>query len=155
MPALEYVVRPYQSPNANGTIIIPSTPSGSREQATLKWGTQCTIPEVSGENFQVVCCKDQLTELDRNSERIRVYQNGDPTSDNWVDLMRAKTMDLKKNEKNSCGDNWDDISGVAQQIDSILSGFASYFNQVTGNPDKNCAELWTFKPQASQAGSAP
>jgi hypothetical protein len=155
MPALEYVVRPYQSPDANGAVIIPSTPSGSRQSATLKWGATATIPEITGENFNMVCCKEASTEQDRTSDTVRVFQNGDSTSDNWVDLERAKTMDLQKKENNNCGDNWDDISGVSQQIDNILADFAGFFNKHTGNPSQTCTQTWTFKPQQDQPGSAP
>ena len=149
--SLEYVVRPYQSPDAHGAIIIPSTPSGSRQAATLKWGAQCTVPDITGGmSFQVVCCKDQLGEQKReNYPPQRMYQNNDPTSANWVDYAPTKTMELTKKEKNSCGDNWDDISGVAQAIDSDLAGWQSLMDQVTGTSDKNCAQAWSFKPQAA------
>jgi hypothetical protein len=145
--ALEYVVRPYQSPNAHGAIIVPSTPTGGHQKAFRQWGAKATLPEVQGVNFNTACCKDELKEQDRTSERIRVYQNGDTSSDNWVDLERAKTMNHTKKDNNTCGDNWDDISGVANQIDNILADFAAFFNQQTGNQPKNCTETWSFKNQ--------
>jgi hypothetical protein len=147
--ALEYAVRPYQSPDAHGAIIIPSTPTGSREKATLTWGAKATMPEVSGINLTTACCTNNLTEHDRQSDKIRIYQDDDPSSSNWVDVERAKTMNLDSKEKNNCGDNWDDISAVAQGIDTELAAYADYFTAIQGQQPTNCGQTWNFKNQSS------
>jgi hypothetical protein len=147
--ALEYVVRPYATPNAHGAIIIPSTPRDSRQRATLTWGKPTTMPPVenTGVNFDVLCCKDDLTELSRESDKKRIFQNGDESSENWVDVERPNMLKLNKKEKNTCGDNWDAISGVAQQVDSTLAEWQNLISSVTGTSDKNCGEQWHFKNQ--------
>jgi hypothetical protein len=149
--ALEYVVRPYTAPSPHGGTVIPSTPRGSRQKATLTWGVPTTMPEVSGMNFNVVCCKDTLTEQNRESDTVRVYQNNDKNSPNWTDWERPNTLNLDKKESNTCGDNWDDISGVAQQVNADLAQWDSLMQQVTGAPT-NCGQSWHFKNQSSSQG---
>jgi hypothetical protein len=147
LDSLEYAVRPYVAPNAQGAVIIPSTPRGSREKATLKWGASATIPPVeTGVNFNVVCCKDNLTEKDRKTEKIRVYQGGDEKSPNYIDYERPLSMNLTKKESNTCGDNWDQISGVAAAVDASLDAFSAEIHSGTAaTPDKNCGQGWHFK----------
>jgi hypothetical protein len=145
--ALEYAVRPFTTPNAQGTVIIPSTPRGSRQKATLKWGVPVTIPPVqTGVNFNVVCCKDNLTEKDRKVEPLRVYQGGDQKSPNYIDWERPLSMNLDKKESNTCGDNWEDISWVAQEVSADLAAFSDAIHSGTAaTPDKNCGQGWKFK----------
>lgn len=149
MPSLEYVVRPYQTPNAHGQIIIPSTPSSSRERATLTWGAKATMPSVGqGISFEVVCCKENLDEQKRTTSRQRVYQNNDSTSPNWVDWDRAETVNLNKKEQNSCGDDWDQISGAAAEIDATLAQYAAGFAPWGGSASstgKKCDTVWKLK----------
>jgi hypothetical protein len=144
--SLEYLVRPYVTPNAQGAIIIPSAPRGSREKATLTWGQPTTIPPIqTGENFQVVCCKDGLTEEKRKNEPLRVYQGGDKNSPNYIDWERPLQMDLKKKESNTCGDNQDDISNVAQEVHADLAMWESIMHSGTLSGSSNCAAQWNFK----------
>jgi hypothetical protein len=101
LDALEYVVRPYTTPDAHGRIIIPSSPRGTREKATLTWGGGALTPparkEVSdGVNFEVVCCKENLKENSRKSDKKRIFQNGDESSANWVDVATPDSLRLKK-----------------------------------------------------------
>jgi hypothetical protein len=150
--ALEYVVRPYTTPNAHGSIIIPSTPRGTRERATLTWGKDSAITtptpvEVSDAvNFEVVCCKEGLNELDRKSDSERVYQNGDVNSSNWVDLERPKKMRLKKKEKNSCfGPGLSETSDVAQSINESNAMWEYALNSGVTRTHTNCSVSWAFK----------
>jgi hypothetical protein len=151
LDALEYVVRPYTTPNAQGQVIIPSTPVAKPQSATLKWGAMATMPQVAtGINFQVVCCKDTLHEKDRKTETVRVYQNGDNTSPNYIDYERPLSMNLEKKESNTCGDNWDEISGVAAAVDASIAEWQQYMDETFGTSDKNCGQNWNFKSQLSQ-----
>jgi hypothetical protein len=153
--SLEYVVRPFTTPNAHGQIIIPATPRGSRERATLTWGatSAITIPEpvevegdAEGVNFEVVCCKEQLNELDRESDQERVFQNGDVGSSNWVDVLRPRSVRLKKKEKNSClGTSLIETSDVTQQVNDVLGMYESAFNSGTTKKPSNCSVSWGFK----------
>jgi hypothetical protein len=153
---LEYIVRPFTTPGPHGTTIIPSTPSGSRERATLTWGAAADMParsEIAGVNFEVVCCKESLSENDRKTEKIRVFQtleDGTISDTNWIDYERPISMRLKKAEENKCGDDWDQISGVAQSINTSLDQFSDDIHSGTVSKSAgNCATSWSFKNLAS------
>jgi hypothetical protein len=150
MDGLEYVVRPFTTPGPHGTVIIPSTPSGSRGRATLKWqatGEDTTRTEVSdGVDFEVVCCKENLTEKSRESDQKRIYQNGNTSSPNWVDVQRPRHFKLKKKNQNKCGDDWDTFSGVGQEIADVLGGFEEDLHSGTvKSKDETCSVTWTFE----------
>ena len=146
LDALEYVVRPFTSTDAHGAIIIPSAPKGSREKATLTWGQPISVPEIqTGINFNVVCCKDALNEHERTTESVRVYQDGDENSPNYIDYDRPLTMNLEKKESNTCGDNLDDISMVAQEVHADIAMWENIMNSGTTARPKNCGQSWKFK----------
>lgn len=149
LDSLEYVVRPYVAPNAQGNVIIPSTPSGSRERATITWGKPTTLPAVSsGVNFSVACCKDTLDEQQRTTETVRINITKTDVDAGYAEFERPTTVNLNKKEQNSCGDNWDDISGVAQAVDADLADWTTLMSQVTSS-GTNCGETWKFKNQSS------
>jgi hypothetical protein len=148
---LEYVVRPYQARGQFGQVVIPATPAASRERATLTWGAQSTMPaRQDGVGFQVVCCNEDLDEQSRESDTVRIT---DPTnSANYVDVARPRTVKLKKQGKNNCGDDWDQISGVAQAVDSSLAEFAGDIHSGTaaiGGDPAQCNVGWKFQNQQS------
>lgn len=151
MDSLEYIVRPYQSRNSQGSIIIPSTPVSSRQRATLIWGAkaQAVIPD--SPDISVVCCDEQLGESKRQSEKVRVYKDGDPTSGQWIDYDRPVRMQLKKKDVASCGDDgWDQISLVAASISADLAAWDNFFSRFDST-DQHCKASWTFtygKPAA-------
>jgi hypothetical protein len=145
--ALEYLVRPYTTPNAHGQIIIPSAPRGSHERATLTWSGAAEVPSPvessDGVNFEVVCCQEGLNELSRESEIERITQQTNP--DNWVDVARAASLKLKKKGTNSCGDDWNQISWVAQEISSDLAIYDANLHSGTAARPENCSVGWKFK----------
>jgi hypothetical protein len=145
--SLEYVVRPYVTPNAHGQIIIPSAPRGSHERATLTWSGAAEVPapqEISdGVNFEVVCCQEGLNESSRENTIERIAQQTNP--DNWVDVARAASLKLKKKESNKCGDDWSQISWVAQEIDAELAVYSADIHSGTASGTQNCSVGWTFK----------
>jgi hypothetical protein len=148
--SLEYVVRPYQTPGAHGSLIIPSRPTATRERATMTWGAPGTMPEVTevdseGIGFEVVCCNEQLNERDRTSETKRIFQRGDTSSENWVDVQRPKTLRLKKRDKNTCIGN-SGISFAAIEVSAALAEFSSAIHSGTASPRaKHCSVEWKFK----------
>jgi hypothetical protein len=144
MDGFEYIVRPYQSPNAQGRAIIPSTPTGSRERATLIWGAKAKAVIPDTPSISVVCCDEQLQEKQRQSEPVRVYKNGDPASDQWIDYERPIKMALKKSDKASCDDNsWNQMSFVATSISEDLASWDSFFAGYDST-DEHCKASWTF-----------
>jgi hypothetical protein len=146
LDSFEYIVRPYTTPSPHGGIIIPSTPSGSRERATITWGAKSTMPDVQGVNFNTICCKDNLTEKDRKSNTKRIFQNGDESSPNWVDVERPYELNLDKKEHNHCQSPLEEISGVAQEVSATLAEFDDLVHSGTTAPaDKNCSQNWKFK----------
>jgi hypothetical protein len=150
--ALEYVVRPNTTPDAHGHIIIPSTPRGTQERATLTWGatSKITVPspvEVSdGVNFEVVCCQEGLTEQTRVSEEVTIRDPEGSTS--YVTVQRPKTVSLKKKDKAKClsGPSLEDISDVAQAVNQDLAQWDQWMKEgTTGGGSKNCSVKWTLK----------
>jgi hypothetical protein len=95
---LEYLVRPYQTPNAQGAIIIPATPVGTRERATLTWGAAATMPErkMTSATVNVQCCNEQQDELDRISEYIEIPISTDDSGSGHIEVARPTEMHFKK-----------------------------------------------------------
>jgi hypothetical protein len=94
---LEYIVRPYQSPDSQGVTVIPATPKGTRERAHLTWGAKGTMPSVrlTGVDFNTRQPHDEtLNEQTRESDIVRIEQPGKP--ENYVDVARAKKVSLSK-----------------------------------------------------------
>lgn len=92
---LEYIVRPFQAPNAHGTIVIPSTPKESTETAILTWGGESTLPEVqyTEVGFVVRKTREDFDEKKRDAETVRITGN-DP--ENYIDVARSKKLYLDK-----------------------------------------------------------
>jgi hypothetical protein len=97
---LEYLVRPYQTPNAQGAIIIPATPVGAGTLATLTWSgvgsTTMPQPQVSPNSTSVQCCDETQDELSRETELVRITQQGEP--ENYVDVARSNKLHIKRKQ---------------------------------------------------------
>lgn len=145
MPSLEYIVRPYQSPNAHAAIIIPATPALSRERATLIWGATAEMPvPETGNNVNVVCCTEALGEKARKSAPIRVYQDGDPNSATYVDIARPSEMQLLKKDTKQCfPDDWEQMSFAAASVSEVLSEWDDLLAPFDST-DEHCKVSWTF-----------
>jgi hypothetical protein len=151
LDAIEYVVRPYQTRNPLGQTIIPATPSGSRERATITWGAKASMPlrnEAAGMAFEVVCCQENLNEQSRESETKRITQADN--SNNYVDVQRPMSVKLQKKDKNKCGDDWDQFSGVGQEISSALTEFSNdVLSGTAATPQTSCSVGWKFQNDGS------
>jgi hypothetical protein len=138
---LEYLVRPYQTPNAQGAIIIPSTPAGTRERATLTWGAAATMPQhtTTSDSVSVNCCNEQQNELDRVSETVTVpVTTDDPSVNGILFVARPTQLRLKKksNDQNSaCIPDVTYFSGA-----TFSDGFEPQDDATTG-----CKIILTFK----------
>lgn len=150
MPNLEYVVRPYQSPDAHGAIIIPSTPSGSRQRATITWGSKDVQAVNSG--ISINCCSESLSEQSRKSEKMRIFQNDDKNSPNWVDVERPHSLKLNKKDNNQCADDWAQMSSVAAGVQDALAEFADDIGPAPELPGSGCGTTWIFKNTPSGGG---
>jgi hypothetical protein len=150
MANLEYVIRPYQSPNPFGQTIIPST-STRASRATLTWGATVsgTMPQAHakaaapGTTYQFECCSDKLDELNRSNNRIRIVGND---GESYVDVERPYQMKLKKNSKQECGDSSAQISYVTQGINAVLNDFTDAITEATSKfgTDSDCSASWGF-----------
>ena len=90
---LEYIVRPFQAPNAHGTIIIPSTPTPSTETAILTWGGEATLPEVQfiETGFNTRKGREDFDEKNRDAEVVRITGEdpGDGGPTRWAAVTTA------------------------------------------------------------------
>jgi hypothetical protein len=148
--SLEYAVRPSVPTNPHGLIIIAKPTGSARERATLTWGAKATLPDISAAT-QIACCKENLDELERETEQVRIFQNGDSSSDNWVDVARSKKVKLDKKDDNKCNAISD-----ATQSDSTATDFSN-FEPDTFSSDfgiKKCKTTWILKNNTTAAAAA-
>lgn len=106
---LEQIVRPFQqsSPVVSRGVVSVRTKL-QHEKARLTWGDVGTLPtpEVvstasSGFSFKVEDCKDGQTESGRKyGDKVRIYQNNDQTSDNYVDWQPISQISFKPDKNN-------------------------------------------------------
>jgi hypothetical protein len=148
----EYLVRPYQSPRSQGSVIIASTPSAPGEKAVLTWGASAQLPAAKGISFNTACCKEQSDEQSRETDIIRI-ENPDDSSQYMV-VARAKKLLMNKEEKNQCGDNWDQFSGVGLEVTAELAIYAADIasGDTRGNSQPaQCQQTWNLKNNTAQA----
>jgi hypothetical protein len=129
MPTLEYLVRPWQARDAQGRIIIPSTPVGTHERATIQWGANGTVPTPQnlGPAGGVSCCSDQSQEeTDQKYDAVSVTNagSGDDAGES-ISFQRAKSFSYKKKTEDKCASNWDQFSGIGMEITGALDEFAA------------------------------
>jgi len=149
MANLEYVVRPYQTPNVYGQTIIPSTPTRAN-RATLTWGAtvQGTVPaatekpKANSMTYQFECCGEKLNETSRQVNRVRIDGSD---GESWMDVERPKTMKLKRNTQQNCDSPLEQISWVNQGINEALGEIADAFatGETTATHD-DCDTSWVF-----------
>jgi len=150
----EYIVRPYQSPDSLGGNVIPATPKGTRERAHLTWGGKGTMPSVrlTGVDFNTQKRKKEveLTEEDRESDIIRIEQDGEP--ENYVDVARARKLKLgleeKQTEPEQLGDTHYHFYGTSG-IDPRLDPYKPAMSSPPGNKTEltTGTETWNMKNQ--------
>lgn len=144
MSSIEYIVRPYQSPLSGG-VIIPATPGKSRERAVLTWGAKSDMPEPQMPTVNVACCNEGLKEHDRKSEPVRVYQDGDKNSPNYVDYARPTTITHNKHDQKNCfGETLGWTSTVESSLDAIDDEWSGLFDEFDST-DEHCKVSWTFQ----------
>ena len=130
MASLEYVVRPYQTPNAQGQIIIPSTPRGAAQRATIKWGAQSTLPQPVFAGVTMKCCDQKSKELSRTGETVRIHGSD---GESYIDVFRANKLKLNhKTQTQGCDDpGWETshaVQGVLTDFSSAVDALSSIWN---------------------------
>jgi hypothetical protein len=106
----EYFVRPFQSPDAHGRIVIPAAPQGFDQRATLTWGNKTSLDSTGDKGISVTthwpdaadqgCCIEKLDEKSRTTVQKKIVDSHDP--ENWITVNRATELSLDKNHKNDC-----------------------------------------------------
>lgn len=151
---LEYAVRPFTSPNSLGKIIIPATPGSTTQRARITWGAKSTnvpTPEVSND-FQVICCSEQLHELERTVEVVDIPIELTSEDSGKVTVARSKTVKLRKHmNNNKCDSPLDTYLGAEFGLDdsgdtSIDLGFAG-----TEKAGEKCGAIWNLNNNTTAA----
>jgi hypothetical protein len=151
MANLEYVIRPYQTPDVYGRIVIPTSETRA-DRATLTWGaTSSGTPYVAktkdttGMTYQFDCCNEGLQEKSRSNHTIRITGSD---GESYVDVERPYQMTLKKKTKTQCDGPLDQMSLVNQGINSVLNDFQDAFDQVASEfattDETDCQAQWKF-----------
>jgi hypothetical protein len=149
MDSLEYAVRPYQTPNSQGKIIIPSTPSATTDRATITWtGKGANLPKPTG-GIGVTCCSEQLNEDLRQGTVVRIFgpDPGDGSGPSYVDVFRTTTMLLKKKSQVNCGGWLDQYLNTEFGLDPVAGDttVASFFQTVLpDDTSSECGTAWNF-----------
>src|SRR6516164_9396871 len=152
MANLEYVVRPYQTPNTFGQTIIPSTPVRA-DRATLTWGAtvQGTVPVAKAKpaapsmTYQFQCCGEQLQEQSRQSEEVKIPILFDQNNNPYVTVSRPQTMELKKQTRKNCDSPLEQISYVSQGINEVLGELSDAFQEISDQfGTEDCNTKWKF-----------
>jgi hypothetical protein len=140
----EYLVRPYQSPSSQGSVIIPSTPTAPSEKATLTWGATATMPPFQGVNFTVVHCHETSDEQSRKTDRLQIMgQDGE----SYVWVERSNQLSLNKTEQNNGALDYDQFAGSTLDLSGDLGPFAPNITSggATGSGQNKCAQTWNLK----------
>jgi len=138
----EYFVRPFQSPDAHGRIVIPSAPQGFDQRATLTWGNKTTLDSEAGKKGISVtthwpdftegdqgCCVEQLQEQGRSSTTVKIVDSHDP--ENWITVRRATELSMDKNHQNTCNDmaEWYNVQMNASDA-AVMKNYATLAKQM-------------------------
>jgi hypothetical protein len=126
----EYAVRPFESRDSHGRVILPATPSGF-ERATLTWGAKVAglpDPEISG--TEVTCCHEQLAEHQRVGEVHKIVSKESPGL--FILEHRATEVKLKKKTEDKCASDWTQMSYVASAVESVFADLKADIESVGG-----------------------
>lgn len=125
MSNLEYVVRPYQVTNAQGAILIPAATEGTPQRATLTWGgtaSVTSVPPMQTITFNQNCCNEGNSEIERESDTVRIYQQDNEA--NYVDVARPKKVTFHKAHADNCDQFFNDwgFSDTANAAPAGITG---------------------------------
>lgn len=141
MMPFEYAVRPFQTPDSHGRIILPSTPGSSRERATLTWGAKVkgTLPTPQVIGFNTKCCKEAKQQTSNTMDPVSVTAEGDgPAAGQSIDFQRASVVKFDLTHQNSCAEDWAQFSDVGGAIDSAFADLKANIEAGGAGVSKNC-----------------
>jgi len=135
----EYAVRPFQTPGAQGRIVIPSAPQGFDQRATLTWGNKTSLDSAAGKkgisvtthwpDFSEGCCTEVSQQASNEMDDIRIDNLG--TNGGSVTVKRARELQLDKTHDNRCGDmsEWYNVQMNASDA-SVMKNYATLAAQM-------------------------
>lgn len=152
----EYFVRPFQTPDSQGRIIVPSTPGSTHERATLTWGAKVTVDPVTKDQVgvNVECCGETLTENDRKGSDFKITAANDP--DTFITVNRATEVRFQKKQEDKCASDWDQMSGVASAVDGAFASLSADIHasdSAFGKTD-HCKQTMKLNPNTTGATPA-
>jgi hypothetical protein len=152
---LEYAVRPYQTPNSQGKVIIPSTPGASTQRATITWGAKNSAIPQANKGFNVTCCSEQLEELERQGETAQIPISETQQTQGYVEVFRSNQLKLKKKSNDSshpCDSPLDQYLGAEFGLDD--TGDTTIDLGWAGTPDADtdqCGVTWKLNNNTTAA----
>jgi len=135
----EYAVRPFQTPGAQGRIVIPSAPQGFDQRATLTWGNKTSLDSAAGKkgisvtthwpDFSEGCCVEVSQQESNEMDDIRIDNEG--TNGGSVTVKRARWVKMDKEHKDACGDMsvWYNVQMNASDA-SVMKNYATLAKQM-------------------------
>jgi|SRR5580765_1190765 len=149
----EYAVRPFQSRDSFGRIILPSTPSGAAERATLTWGSSAslppgTLPTPTTMGVNMKCCQEIRTQDGAEMEPVNVQVQGPGAIE--IPVKRSNVVLAKKQDENHCDDWLAHNSYVAASVKESFVGIADAIHAsdrefLPAGAAAACREKTTFK----------
>jgi hypothetical protein len=145
---LEQIVRPFARPNtlARRRIIASSTKIEVPE-AIISWGSAGTLPgateieqiDPTGVNFNVITCKDNYEEVDRQSRPVRIEQQDNP--ENYVVFNRIDQVSFLRRDKKGG-------KQVTYRIDTSVDPETGTIYKVLRNDQEACKQKYLFDHDA-------
>jgi len=134
----EYAVRPFQTPGAQGRIVVPSALSGFDQRATITWGNKTSLDSAGDKGISVTthwpdfgegCCTEVSEQKSNEMDAIRIDNEG--TNGGSVTVQRARELNLDKTHDNRCGDmaTWYNVQMNASDA-SVMKNYATLAAQM-------------------------
>jgi hypothetical protein len=149
---LEYAVRPYQTPNSQGKIIIPSTPGATTARATITWGATGLIPNAQPQGSNVQCCNYKVQELERQGEIAQIPIKQEDIDQGHTSVFRSNTLKLKQQTNNKCDSPLSQALGQEFGLDD--TGDTTINLGWAGTPDQSdeaCGVQWKLNNNTAAA----
>jgi hypothetical protein len=149
---LEYAVRPYQTPDSHGRIIIPSTPTSTSERAVLTWGATGTVPNAQPQGFNVVCCNYKVEEIERQGEIAQIPITQEDIDQGHTQVFRSNQLKHKQTKSNKCDSPLDQYLGQEFGLDD--TGDVTVDLGWAGTPDASdeaCGVTWKLNNNTTAA----
>jgi len=148
----EYAVRPFQSRDAHGRTLLPSTPSASTQRATLTWGSKAAgaaLPKPATVGYNMNCCTANHQQVGSEKAEVYIPLEGPMAGTDWFKVNRSDVMLAQKEDKDDCGGGLLDDSYVASGVRQAFSEMNALIHASDGaflpTGSKGCKAKTTLK----------